>query len=247
MSQRMKLDHRRAVRSRQIRDRDVDTPTLTPPFFEPPKEIKLIPKNLRQKAYIEALTDPSKTFVIGTGPAGTGKTYLAMLHCIQQLQEGVINKIILIRPVITADGSELGALPGGIADKVLPYLGEVASLLKEHYGVKTVSRMLEDEKIEVLPLAIARGRSFRNCGVIVEESQNIQDHVMKLLLTRVGFGSRLYINGDTSQSDTEFNGLEDLLAALEEAGGSDHFAVCRFTERDVERHPAVAEVLRIYG
>jgi phosphate starvation-inducible protein PhoH and related proteins len=246
MSRRIKNSHQR-FRSRQTLDFEIldEPPPFIPDFVR--KDIKLTPKNLSQKRYIDALLDTSKTVVIGVGPAGVGKTYLAVLHAIKQFEDGEVDRIVLIRPVVTADGSELGALPGGVAEKILPYLGEVAFLLKEHFGVKGLNKMLEEEKIEVLPIAIARGRSLKNSAIIVEEAQNIQNHVMKLLLTRIAFGSRLYLNGDVTQTDTNHNGLEDLIFALEEAGGSSHFAVCHFSEKDVERHPVVSEVLRIYG
>lgn len=210
------------------------------------RKIELEPRNDNQADYIDALLDETKTVVIAYGPAGTGKSYLAVLHCIQQLLDGVIEKIIILRPVITADGSTLGALPGNIIDKIGPYIGEVMSILKEFLGVKTVLRMLENEVIEILPIALARGRSLRRSGIIIEEGQNIEEHVTKLLLTRIAEGSRMYINGDINQTDRGFNGLRNLLSRLEQNGGSDHFAVCQFSKQDVERHPVVGEVLRIY-
>jgi phosphate starvation-inducible PhoH-like protein len=223
---------------------DTNTTNNTP-FMR--KKIELIPRNLAQENYIDALLDESKTVVVAVGPAGTGKTWMAMLHCIKELTEGKIEKIVILRPVVTADGSNLGALPGNIIDKLGPYVGEVMSILKEYLGVKTVLKMLENEIIEILPIALARGRSLRNSAVVIEEAQNIEDHATKLLLTRIAAGSRMYINGDINQTDRGFNGLKSLLRRLEDVGGSDHFAVCHFSKADVERHPVVAETLRIYG
>lgn len=224
-------------------DIDPAPPTLER-FFQP--DIQLVPRNQSQKKYLEALQDASKTVVIGVGPAGTGKTYMAVMYAVKQLLAGSIKKIILIRPVETPDGSNPGALPGGIIEKYGPYLGEALSLLKDALGVKTVIQYLEDEIIEILPLAFARGRSLRDAMIIVEECQDIDDHVVKLLLTRIANHARMFINGDISQADTDFNGLEELLYRIEEYGETEHFSVCWFYEKDVVRHPVITEVLKIY-
>ena len=214
--------------------------------FPRKKRIEMIPRNISQEIFIDALTDDSKTVVIAVGPAGVGKSFLQVLHCIKQFQEKQVDKIVIVRPVITADGSNLGALPGNIIDKIGPYLGEVMSILKEYLGVKTVLHMLENELIEIIPIALIRGRSLRRCAVILEECQNIEDHVAKLILTRIGEGTRMYINGDINQADRGFNGLRSLIQRLEKYGKTEHFAVCYFNKDDVERHPVVAEVLRIF-
>jgi len=214
------------------------------------KKIELIPRNIAQENLIDALQDTSKTVVFAEGCAGTGKTYIQLMYAIQQWMEGKFDKIVLVRPVVTADGSNLGALPGGIIEKLGPYLGEALSILKDCLGVKAVTKYLELETISIVPIALIRGRSFRNTIILVEESQNIDEHAMKMLLTRIGEGSRMFLNGDVKQSDYGYmkgNGLVDFLKRLQEKGGSEHFAICHFGKEHVERHPVVEETLRIYG
>jgi phosphate starvation-inducible PhoH-like protein len=214
------------------------------------KKVEIIPRNIAQEEYLDALQDNNISVVFGIGPAGCGKTYLSVLYAIQQLQMGYIDKIVISRPVVTADGSNLGALPGGLCEKMAPYLGAILDILKEFYPVKLLNKMLEEETIQIVPIAVMRGRTFKNCIVIQDEAQDTDVHVMKMILTRIGEGSRMFVTGDLRQADRGFmvqNGLKDFTTRLEQKGGSKYFRVCNFSKEDIERHPAVAEALRIYG
>lgn len=213
----------------------------------PVKRVALIPRNLAQEAYIEALNDAGKSIVFAMGPAGTGKTMLATQFAIQQMQDGLIRKIIITRPAVSVD-EQHGFLPGSLIDKLAPWVVPIMDVFKEVYPVKTVEKMLAEEVIEIAPLAYMRGRTMKNAIVIADEMQNATPAQMKMLLTRIGENSRMIVTGDLRQHDRgfEMNGLRDFITRLN-AARSQHAAVCQFTTSDVERHPAVEEILRIYG
>lgn len=218
-------------------------------LFRPIKPLTVIPRNIAQETYIEALEDDSKTIVIGVGPPGTGKSFIQILFALKSLQEGKAERIFFSRPVTTTDGSNLGALPGSLVEKLAPYLGEAWSIMTEYLGLRTLTRLIEDGVIDIVPIALMRGRSFRNAMVIIEEAENIEPHITKLIFTRAGENSKILVNGDVKQCDMNQsrNGLLDFLKRLDKAGGSPYFSVCKFSRDDIQRHPVVAEVLRIYG
>lgn len=212
------------------------------------KRVELLPRNLAQEAYIEALQDETHSIVFAMGPAGTGKTLLATQYAISQLHEGKVQKIIITRPAVSVD-EDWGALPGDIIAKASPWMRPIVDIFAEFYPIGTVKRMMEEEIFEVAPLAFMRGRTLKNAIVIGDEMQNATASQAQMLLTRLGEGSRMFITGDLQQHDRGFenNGLKDFVTKLRRNGGSNMFAVCEFSICDVERHPAVAEVLRIYG
>jgi len=210
-----------------------------------PKKIALLPKNLSQEAYIDALEDPDVNIVFAIGYAGTGKTYLATLFSIMQLKAGLCDKIVITRPNIAVDDKDIGFLPGNIMQKMAPWTKPVLDVFEEYFSVKDIQAMIEDNIIELVPLAYIRGRTFKNAVVILDEAQNTTRNSMLSALTRIGENSKIVVTGDTKQSDRGINnGLTDFLDRFE---SSDHIAVCKFGHKDVERHPVIGEILRIYG
>lgn len=211
------------------------------------KRVQLIPRNLAQEDYVEALRDPNQYLVFAMGPAGCGKTLLATQFAISQLQVGDVQKIIITRPAVSVDES-YGYLPGTITEKLSPWMIPILDVFKEHYPTKEVERMLAEEIIEIAPLGFMRGRTLKNSIVIFDEAQNATPNQMKMVLTRLGENSRMIITGDLRQHDRgyENNGLKDFIERLQ-MRGSQHISVCRFSNADVERHPIIEEVLSIYG
>lgn len=211
------------------------------------KKVQLLPRNLAQEDYIDLLEDASKSIVFATGPAGTGKTLLATLFAIKQLQAGVIKKIILTRPAVSVD-EQHGFLPGTLLEKMAPWVIPITDVFKEHYSVAHLEKMLADEVVEVAPLAYMRGRTLKNAIVIFDEAQNATPSQMKMVLTRLGENSRMIVTGDMAQHDRGFddNGLKDFLRRIQ-LNGSRHIGVCHFEKGDVERHPAIEDVLSLYG
>lgn len=212
------------------------------------KQIQLIPKSLNQEDYIELLQDDSKSIVFATGPAGTGKTMLAVLAGIKAFKEGLVDKIILTRPAVTVEEEKHGFLPGDINAKMEPWVVPLMDVIQEYYGPKDITRMLEEKTIEIAPLAFMRGRTMKNAWIVADEMQNATPGQMKMLLTRLGEGSRIVITGDTRQADRQNkdNGLLDFKGLVEAYQHSKYVAGVEFTAKDIQRHPAVAEVLRIY-
>lgn len=154
-----------------------------------------------QKGYIRKLTQKTHDILISVGPAGTGKTYVAVLYAIQQFRAGEIDKIIITRPMVGSSGEELGILPGGVTEKVAPWCIPILDIFKEFYSKYEVENMIDREIIEIAPLAIMRGRTFKHALIIADEAQNTTPEQMKMLLTRVGEGSRMIITGDVEQTD----------------------------------------------
>ena len=201
------------------------------------------PKGVAQQLYIEAIR--SNDIVFGIGPAGTGKTYLAMAMAVSALQEGSVKRIILTRPAVEA-GEKLGFLPGDLAEKVNPYLRPLYDALHDMMDVGRVSQMLEEGTIEVAPLAFMRGRTLNDAFVILDEAQNSTTEQMKMFLTRLGFRSRAVITGDITQTDlpdVRRSGLRDAERLLSGIEGI-HFSY--FTDADVVRHPLVQKIIQAY-
>ena len=208
------------------------------------KRVELIPRNIAQENYVEALS--SKRVVFAVGPAGTGKTLLAVLQAIKALREGEINKIILTRPAVSVDEKH-GFLPGDLNAKMEPWTRPIFDVFEEYYGLPETKRMLDDGIIEIAPLGFMRGRTFKHSYVIVDEAQNTTVDQMKMVLTRIGENTSMIITGDLKQHDRGFdrNGLEDFLKRLPERDKT--IAVCRFTRDHVERDPIVGRILELYG
>lgn len=209
------------------------------------QKVTLLPKNLAQENYIDALEDPTKHIVFAVGYAGTGKTYIATTYAIQQLKAGEISKIIITRPNIAVDDKDIGFLPGDIMKKMAPWTKPVLDVFEEYYTVKDICRMLEENVIELVPLAYVRGRTFKDAVVIVDEAQNTTRNSMLSVLTRIGEGSKMIVTGDVKQSDRGYsNGLTDFLDRFE---NSKNIAVCKFGKDSVERHEVITEILHMYG
>jgi phosphate starvation-inducible PhoH-like protein len=200
-------------------------------------------KGLAQKQYIDLVRGNDICF--GVGPAGTGKTYLAMALAVRALLDKSIRRIILTRPAVEA-GERLGFLPGTLEEKVDPYLRPLYDALHDMLEPEKVQKMMADDIIEVAPLAFMRGRTLNDAFVILDEAQNTTVEQMKMFLTRLGFGSKAVITGDASQSDLPRGMRSGLRDALDLLDGIRGIGVARFTDADVVRHPLVAEIVRAY-
>lgn len=212
------------------------------------KPIDLIPKTVNQENYILALMDEDTDIVVVHGPAGTGKTYLAMLAAIKALRDNKCEKIILTRPAVGVDDEKHGFLPGDLNAKMEPWTRPLLDVLKEFYTVKEVEYMIGEQIIEIAPLAFCRGRNFKNSWVILDEAQNATPSQLKMIMTRIGIGSKIIITGDIEQTDrkTAQNGLMDLQQRLDQ----EHvpgIRMCRFDVRDVQRHKIIEHVLKLYS
>ena len=213
------------------------------------RAVHIVPRNENQEEYLELLMDESISIVIATGPAGTGKTLLAMQAAIKALKERQIEKIVVTRPAVGVEDEKHGFLPGSLTQKMEPWTKPLFDVLHEYYSVRETAHMVTDEIIEICPLAFMRGRTFKNAYIIADEMQNATPNQMKMLLTRIGEGSRILVTGDVKQTDRRVgdNGLLDFQKLLYGFRDAEHVAGIEFTLRDIERHPAVEEVLRIYG
>jgi phosphate starvation-inducible PhoH-like protein len=204
---------------------------------------KVRPRSLRQRLYLQAMVESD--LVISVGPAGTGKTYLAVAMAAVALQENRVRRVILARPAVEA-GEKLGFLPGDLVDKVNPYLRPLYDALYDIIGFEKVTRMLERGTIEVAPIAFMRGRTLNDSFIILDEAQNTTSEQMKMFLTRVGFNSKAVINGDITQIDLPNRKASGLRQALEVLNDVEGIRFVHFTERDVVRHPLVAQIVRAY-
>ena len=222
------------------------------PFLQHPekkRKVEIIPRNLNQERYLELLLDTDVSIIIATGPAGTGKTLLAMQAAIRALKNKEIDKIVVTRPAVGVENEKHGFLPGSLTQKMEPWTKPLFDVLHEYYTTRDTASMLESEVIEICPLAFMRGRTFKKSLIIADEMQNATPNQMKMLLTRIGEGSRIIVTGDVRQTDRKEgeNGLLDFNNLVNRFRDSDHVGVIEFTGNDIERHPAVEEVLRIYG
>jgi phosphate starvation-inducible PhoH-like protein len=203
----------------------------------------IFPKGLAQKGYVDAIRQHDICFAIG--PAGTGKTYLAMAMAVRALLDKTIKRIVLTRPAVEA-GERLGFLPGSLEEKVNPYLRPLYDALHDMLDFERTRRFMEEGTIEVAPLAFMRGRTLNDSYVILDEAQNSTTEQMKMFLTRLGFGSKAVVTGDITQSDLPRGTRSGLREAREILAGVDGIAFCGFTEADVVRHPLVQEIIRAY-
>lgn len=211
------------------------------------RHVSIIPKNLRQEDYLEMLDDTQKHIVMAMGPAGTGKTLLAVLAAIRSLKLNECEKIIITRPAVSVD-EQHGFLPGTLVEKMAPWTRPIFDVLEEYWSPQQIESMIQDGVIEIAPLAYMRGRTFKNSWILADEMQNATPSQMKMLLTRIGTGSRIIVTGDLNQHDRgyEDNGLKEFTKLLKNKN-STMIGVVEFYKQDVERHPAVEEVLGIYG
>jgi phosphate starvation-inducible PhoH-like protein len=209
------------------------------------KKVEILPRNTAQETYVDALL--TKRMVFAVGPAGTGKTLLAVLRAIKALRDGEISKIILTRPAVSVDEKH-GFLPGDLNEKMAPWTRPIFDVFEEYYGLPETARMLEEGIIEIAPLGFMRGRTFKYAYVIADEMQNATPDQTKMLLTRIGEGTSMIITGDLRQHDRGFekNGLKDFLERFA-ANKKGSMAICTFGREHIERDELVAEVLDVYG
>mgnify|MGYP005983487209 FL=1 len=200
-------------------------------------------KNFGQRQYVQSVNDNDVTF--GIGPAGTGKTYLAVVMAIAALKKGEVERIILTRPAVEA-GESLGFLPGDLKEKVDPYLRPVYDALYQIIGAEHTTRLLDRGVIEIAPLAYMRGRTLDNAFVILDEAQNTTNQQMKMFLTRLGFGSKMIVNGDVTQIDLPRGTRSGLKEAQLVLQGINKISFVNFTANDVIRHPVVAKIVQAY-
>lgn len=200
-------------------------------------------KTVGQKEYVSAVKKNTVTF--GVGPAGTGKTYLAVCLAVAAYKSKQVEKIILTRPAVEA-GEKLGFLPGDLQTKVDPYLRPLYDALQEMFGLETYAKLMEKGAIEVAPLAYMRGRTLSNAFVILDEAQNATREQMKMFLTRLGEGSKMVVTGDLTQTDLPDGKTSGLKQAVSLLKGVEEIAVCTLTEKDVVRHPLVMRIVRAY-
>jgi len=219
------------------------------PQTEKQKEVVIHGRNPNQKEYIKKLLDPKQTIIFATGPAGTGKTMLAVLGAVKALKEQTIDRLIITRPAVGVDDEKHGFLPGDLNAKMEPWTKPIFDVVREYYTAKQIQTMITEGVIEISPLAFMRGRTFKNAHVIADEMQNATPSQMKMLLTRIGDDSRMVVTGDIGQTDRKEyeNGLIDFQKLYNQYDYSEYISVCQFDHKDIERHPAVAEVLDIYG
>ena len=220
---------------------------IDPRFTQKRKRIQIYPKNLNQENYLLKLNDPEKMIVFAIGPAGTGKTLLAVQWAIEQLLHGEIQKIVITRPAVSVDESH-GYLPGDLNQKMEPWTKPIMDVFAENYSSREVETMVMEGVIETSPLAYMRGRTFKDSVIIADEMQNATPSQMKMLLTRLGQGSQMVVTGDLQQADRPSNnGLLEFLNLYNNFENHRYVDLCHFTIGDIERHEAVKEILSIYG
>lgn len=211
------------------------------------RHVDIVPKNLAQETYASYLNDPMAHIVMAVGPAGTGKTYLAVLKAIQDLKNDKIRKVVLTRPAVSVD-EQHGFLPGDINAKMDPWCRPLLDVFEEYFTVKDIRGMMEENIIEISPLAYIRGRTFNDAFIIFDEAQNSTVSQTKAALTRLGRNARMVVTGDLDQHDRgyEVNGLGDFTQRLKDRD-LQHIRVAEFARGDVERSAVVQEVLWVYG
>jgi len=202
------------------------------------------PKTLNQKRYVDAIDE--NTVIFGIGPAGTGKTYLAVAKAVQALQAKRINRIVLTRPAVEA-GERLGFLPGTLSEKIDPYLRPLYDALHDMIDPDSIPRLITSGTIEIAPLAYMRGRTLNDSFIILDEAQNTSAEQMKMFLTRLGFGSTMVITGDVTQVDLPRGTMSGLRMVSDILDGIDDVAFCRLTSQDVVRHQLVGRIVEAYA
>jgi phosphate starvation-inducible PhoH-like protein len=204
---------------------------------------RIAAKNLAQRRYIELMR--TRDIVMAIGPAGTGKTYLAMAMAMAALNRHEVSRVVLTRPAVEA-GEKLGFLPGSMAEKVNPYLRPLYDALNDMMPIEKAGRLIERGVIEVAPLAFMRGRTLNDSFVILDEAQNTTTEQMKMFLTRLGFDSKAVVTGDVTQIDLPTDKVSGLVEAMDVLSGVDGIGFMRFVEGDVVRHPLVQSIVRAY-
>ena len=215
-------------------------------FTKKKQSVTILPRNKNQEQYVLKLLEPKKDIVFGIGPAGTGKTLLAVMVAVKLFKEGKVDKLIVTRPAVSVD-EDLGHLPGTLEQKMAPWTRPIFDVLREYFQAKEIEGMIEEGIIEIAPLAYMRGRTFKNSFILADEMQNATPNQMKMLLTRLGESSQMAVTGDLAQADRQNdNGLIDFTNLLAKSN-STHLDIVHFAQGDIERHNAVKEVLQVYG
>ena len=222
-------------------------------FNQAPKQqrlrpIELVPRTRNQERLVIALQDEAQHIVITAGPAGTGKTYLAMLAAVKAFRSGEVDRIVLTRPAVGVEDEKHGFLPGDLNQKMDPWVRPLTDILREYYRPQDIADMILEQKIEIAPLAFMRGRTFKSAYIIADEMQNATPNQCKMLMTRIGENSKIVITGDVEQADRNRgnNGLMDLCQRLQE-GGVKGIAVCHLDNQDIQRHRIIDSVLKLYS
>lgn len=221
-------------------------------FTQAPKSanrrVDLVPRTRNQEQLVLALQDPDAHIVVTVGPAGTGKTYLAMQAAVKALREGQCDRIVMTRPAVGVEDERHGFLPGNLVAKMEPWTRPLLDVMREYYRPQDIVTMIEDQVVEISPLAFMRGRTFKNSWIIADEMQNATPAQAKMLMTRIGTDSKIVITGDVEQADRRAgdNGLLDLCDRLSRMPTMG-IAVCRLESRDVQRHKIIGSVLKLYA
>ena len=212
------------------------------------RKIDLIPRTRNQERLVLALQDPEQHIVVTVGPAGTGKTYLAMLAAVKAFREGEVQRIVLTRPAVGVEDEKHGFLPGDLNQKMDPWVRPLTDILREYYKQPDINDMIQEQLIEISPLAFMRGRTFKDAFIIADEMQNATPSQVKMLMTRIGENSKIVITGDVEQADRKGvnNGLLDLCDRLHDSGVKG-IAVANLDGRDIQRHPIISSVLQLYA
>ena len=236
---------RKNKRSKKYRD-NIDDFTHEEVYKSTYKRVQ--PRNEQQHLYHRYLNDWSKVILIALGPAGTGKTYLAVQEAVESFKAKNIERIVITRPAVSVDEKH-GFLPGGLVEKMAPWIRPIVDIFREHWSPRQTEYFMKQEKIEIAPLAYMRGRTFKNCWIIADEMQNATPEQMKMLLTRIGDNSRLVVTGDLQQHDRgyEKNGLQEFVERYEKDPERYNLInTVNFGQEHIERHPVVSQVLDIY-
>jgi phosphate starvation-inducible PhoH-like protein len=243
------MSKQRAVKS-QKRQMTYQENTIRFDQAKPQKQrpIDIVPRTRNQERLVLALQDADQSIVVTAGPAGTGKTYLAMLAAVKAFRAGEVDRIVLTRPAVGVEGEEHGFLPGDLNQKMDPWVRPLTDILREYYKQQDIAAMLEEQTIEIAPLGFMRGRTFKSAYIIADEMQNATPNQCKMLMTRIGENSKIVITGDVEQADRikGNNGLADLCQKLSE-GGVKGIAVCNLDSRDIQRHRIIDSVLKLYA
>jgi phosphate starvation-inducible PhoH-like protein len=209
----------------------------------------ILPRNIAQEDYLYQLADPSTNIVFAIGPAGTGKTLLCTQMGVKAFMEREVSRIVITRPAVSVD-EQHGFLPGDLNEKMAPWTRPIFDIFEKHFTMAQIDEMLAENVIEIAPLAYMRGRTFEDCWIIADEMQNATKSQMKMLLTRIGNNTKMTVTGDLKQHDRGFseNGLSDFIELVSniDENNLSHIAISKFDMKDVERHPAVIEILEIY-
>lgn len=211
------------------------------------RAIELLPKSRGQERLVLSLLNADVSISVAVGPAGTGKTYLAMQAALRALRAGSVDRIILTRPAVGVEDERHGFLPGDLVSKMEPWTRPLLDVVREYYHPREMIKMIEDQIIEISPLAFMRGRTFKNAWIIADEMQNATPGQMKMLLSRIGQGSKITVTGDVEQADRKNsdNGLLDLCARLQQQE-IDGLDIVYLTGRDIQRHPMISSILGLY-